>query len=385
MKILIIRGFPDVLNTNTYNVQEIGLAGALIRKGHTCDIAFYNGREKSRTEHRADGITIYWLRASNILKNGLLWGLRPILEQYDVLQVHEYDQLQSWLLYTFYGKKPVVLYHGPYFDSFNRGYNLKCRVFDHVLLPFSARARREMLCMTKSPMAKSFLEEKGFRNVRSVGVGLSVEKFATGSTADSVHNGTEHGLHLLYVGKLEERRNTPFLLQLVEALLARNPDIVIRVIGSGEASYVGQLMPKIRQLEQTGRFLYQPKASQQELADVYRQTDILLFPSNYDIFGMVLLEAMYFGLACISTTNGGSSCLIRDGENGRIVDELTLEAWVNAAEGIASDPDALARMKRNARHTIEQGFLWDRLADRFIDVYHQAAFDRAEGAGRPST
>ena len=382
MRILIIRGFPDKLNTDTYNVQEIGLAGALVRKGHTCDIVFYNGREKSRTEHRADGITIYWLRASNVLKNGIFHGLRPILEQYDVLQVHEYDQLQSWLLYTFYKKKPVVLYHGPYFDSFNRGYNLKCRVFDHLLLPFSARAKREMLCMTKSPMASAFLEEKGFRNVCSVGVGLSEEKF---SEVPAETKDKRRGIRLLYVGKLEERRNTPFLLQLSEALLELSQDILITVIGSGEPSYVSQQMASIRRLEETCRFTYRPKASQQELAGIYRDTDILLFPSNYDIFGMVLLEAMYFGVACISTTNGGSSCLIRDRENGRVVDELTIKAWTEAVNDVISNPEAMEQMKQSARHTIEQGFLWDRLVDRFIDVYQKAACGTAGCDGQPST
>ena len=48
MKILIVRTFPDILNLNSYNVQEVGLAKALTLKGHQCDIVLY--MESMQTE-----------------------------------------------------------------------------------------------------------------------------------------------------------------------------------------------------------------------------------------------------------------------------------------------------------------------------------------------
>ena len=45
MKILIVRLFPDELNINNYNVQEIGLAKALVKKGHVCDIVLYTNKK----------------------------------------------------------------------------------------------------------------------------------------------------------------------------------------------------------------------------------------------------------------------------------------------------------------------------------------------------
>ena len=53
MKILIVRSFPDILNLNAYNVQEIGLAKALTSKGLECGIVLYNGGQKDRTERYA--------------------------------------------------------------------------------------------------------------------------------------------------------------------------------------------------------------------------------------------------------------------------------------------------------------------------------------------
>lgn len=41
MKFLIVRTYPSEMNIETYNVQEIGLAKAIIRKGYDCDVALF--------------------------------------------------------------------------------------------------------------------------------------------------------------------------------------------------------------------------------------------------------------------------------------------------------------------------------------------------------
>ena len=50
MKILIIRNFPSYMavKNNTYNIQEVGLAKALVRKGHFCDIIFGQIKRKKQ-------------------------------------------------------------------------------------------------------------------------------------------------------------------------------------------------------------------------------------------------------------------------------------------------------------------------------------------------
>ena len=81
MKILIIRTFPNKLNLNSYNVQEIGLAKALTVKGHCCDVILYGGREKDRKEiysfwkdEKEYSFIIFWLKFEyKMSKNIFLW------------------------------------------------------------------------------------------------------------------------------------------------------------------------------------------------------------------------------------------------------------------------------------------------------------------------
>ena len=46
MKVLILRVTPNKMNMSSYNLQEIGLAKALIRRGIECDVAYYCGKEE---------------------------------------------------------------------------------------------------------------------------------------------------------------------------------------------------------------------------------------------------------------------------------------------------------------------------------------------------
>lgn len=401
MKVLIIRTFPDQLNIGNYNVQEIGLAGALRRKGVLCDIVLFEKDSPSHEEVLANGTRIYWRRGINFAKNGFFPGLRRIAEQYDVLQVHEYDQLQSWAIYSFWRRKPVILYHGPYYDRFNKGYNLKCAVFDHLLLPWSGWAKRNVRVLTKSPLAAEFMKRKGFRNVKAVGVGLNPEMLEGDSIRSEVlenvkavgvglnpgvleADGADAGpklpaTELLYVGKLEPRRNTPFLLELMEELSA-DPELEGRIhftiIGTGEREYVRRLQPRIDALAKRGLLAYCEKASQQELGEIYRQSDLFLFPTNYDIFGMVLLESMYYGCVPMSSVNGGASMLIRDGANGRCIG-AEKEDWLTAVKELILDPGLRKRMSKAAAETIRKQFTWDAVADGFVEAY-EAASEKTE-------
>lgn len=389
MKILIVRSFPDILNLNAYNVQEIGLAKALTCKGLECGIVLYNGGQKDRTERYAffrDGkeysFTIYWLRGFSFFKNGIMPSVFRLISQYDVIQVHEYDQILSWMLYTRM-KKPTVIYHGPYYHEYAKGYNLKCKVFDTLFL--RNRRPERAVCLTKSEPAADFLRKKGFSHVRAVGVGVDQEQFQADEQEQvrCLLEPDESVFRLLYVGKIEARRNVYFLAELFERLLAKKDHLELVIVGSGEPDYVKPFLERIKKWTEEGRIRYIPKATQKELASVYRNANLFVFPSNYEIFGMVLLEALYFGLPVVSSQNGGASVLIRNGKNGYMLEGFALSAWEEKILQIAGNRELYEKMKKDAHDTVEKHFLWDKLADRFLAGYEEARrMYRGEAAGR---
>ena len=74
MKILIIRCFPQYMEVKnaSYNIQEIGLARALVKKGHQCDIVFWTDKEEKEVQVDVDGknsITVFYRQSKVFLKN----------------------------------------------------------------------------------------------------------------------------------------------------------------------------------------------------------------------------------------------------------------------------------------------------------------------------
>ena len=177
MKILIIRPWPSLLDVtkNTYNIQEVGLAKALVKRGHPTDILFWTDGDEMTVEVEAEGgkpIRVFYRHGKVLLKNVWFSGQDALFAQYDVLQTAEYNQMFSWHLAGKYPEKTVI-YHGPYYSPFNKNYNRMCRVFDAFFV--GRYRRRGTRFLTKSELARKFLLEKR----------LSPEQVTTGGVAPS--------------------------------------------------------------------------------------------------------------------------------------------------------------------------------------------------------
>ena len=338
MKILIIRTYPSIMNIKNYNSQEIGLARAYIRAGHDCDIVYYAGNTKSYTEKiPADNgkeITIHWLRSFSVFNNGFFFGLKKLIKQYDLLQVSEYDQISSWWLYTF-GKKPIYVYHGPYDSDISKKHIIKCKIIDSLLLHKKNTAKTTVF--TKSELATAGINKRNFGKVITVGVGLDTERF--NEKNDSVSDfycqlkslkENENVNYLLYKGVLEDRRNIKFLFETFAEVCAKNAQTRLVMIGKGKPDYVKSCFDYADSLNITDKIIYANALPQNELKQIYEICDVFVFPTKFEIFGMVLLEAMAFGMSVVSSHNGGSSTLIIDDKYGTIEGDFDKTKWANA-------------------------------------------------------
>lgn len=376
MKILIVKDFPGEIKVEkmTYNIQEIGLAVALRKKGYECDVMSIadDGNYRKR-EVNIDGVsfTLYSAKATVLLKNGWLRGVYPIFDRYDIIHICEYNQVYTWHIAKKY-KNKMVCYHGPYYSSFNHNYNLMAKFFDMF---FVNRYRKLNTCfITKSILAKDYLESKGLKNVHPVGVGLSTS-FLESNTNEELIPVIENikkfeGFKLLYIGVLEPRRNSLFLLDIVKKLADDGIRFKMILIGRyKDDEYKREFEDKINNLSISDYIYYIPRLEQKYLKEVYKQSDIFLFPSIYDIYGMVLLESMYFGIPTITSLNGGSSMMVKNNENGIIIDNFDTGAWAETTEKLLLDKAKRKQIGEVAHKTIVDNFTWDALADKFIEIY----------------
>lgn len=376
MKILMVRMWPYELDINNYNCQETGLAKALISKGHTCDIVLYWGGTPHTDTISTDvgkPITIYYLNAKNILKNAFYGDeLYKLIDNYDIVQTSEYDQIANVKLLK-KAKGKMVIYHGPYKSEFTKGYKIKC-IFSDLYFAFHKKYKKTA-CIAKSILAEDFLKSKGFSNVETAGVGLDTNRFSADIPKSEiiekleVKKQTENLKYILYIGRIEERRSVLMLLESFKKAAEKNPSNHLILIGKGEKEYIENCFDFIKQNDLTDKITYIEALPNEQVKFAFKMSDVFLLPTQYEIFGMVLLEAMFFGTPVITTNNGGSATLIKNGENGIICSSLNSDDWAAAILSITENEKLKNAISQNAEDTIKNNFTWDRLADKFIKIY----------------
>ncbi|HKQ29642.1 MAG TPA: glycosyltransferase, partial [Burkholderiales bacterium] len=163
-------------------------------------------------------------------------------------------------------------------------------------------------------------------------------------------------LNVLFVGGLSQGKGLSYLFGAADLLRGR---ISLTVIGRRR-----QACPVLdRQLEQCRYIESLPNA---DVLSEMRRHDVLVFPSLWDGFGLVILEAMSQGIPVIASTNCGGPDVITDGEDGFIVPIRATQTIAEKLELLADDPDLLLRMKAAAHETAER-YSWERYRSSLVE------------------
>jgi glycosyltransferase involved in cell wall biosynthesis len=206
---------------------------------------------------------------------------------------------------------------------------------------------RLALTLVPSPDARNKLIEAGFSKVGVLGRGVDTALFDPARRSDELRR--EWGAAgdapiALVVGRVSSEKNIELAIRAFDRMRRSCPGIVCVVIGDGPAR--GKL-----QRENPGvRFAgYRTGA---DLAACYASADILLFPSETETFGNVLIEGMAAGVATLSYDYAAAAWHCENGVNGLKVPKSDEAAFLSAAESLLDAP-LRNRLGAEARKTAE--------------------------------
>lgn len=158
-------------------------------------------------------------------------------------------------------------------------------------------------------------------------------------------------LKLLYAGTVTQRKGIAYLLEAME-MLGKGKDIELHIIGGIQGS--GKAFMSKKHLVH-----YHPPVSQLELFSMYSDFDVLVLPTIFEGFGLVLVEAMAAGLPIISTQHSIGPELVTEGKNGFIVPIRDSKAIAKAIESFrAMDDHSFLSCSLEARKAAEL-FTWN--------------------------
>jgi starch synthase len=146
-------------------------------------------------------------------------------------------------------------------------------------------------------------------------------------------------LRFICVGHISVRKGTPMLLQAWENAALKDAELVL--IGPWQLAKKARLsLPKGVQ--------HIPPQPRLELRKQYQSADVLVFPSFFEGFGLVLLEAMACGLPVIASERTAAPDIV-DANTGSVVPAGNVNAWVDALRTATRDRDRLCSVRQAAR------------------------------------
>jgi len=110
----------------------------------------------------------------------------------------------------------------------------------------------------------------------------------------------------------------------------------------------------------------------EQLADWYAAADVLVVPSWYEPFGMVVLEGMLHGLAIVAADVGGPAEILEDERTGLLCPPRNAGALGEAILRVLADPGLAIRLGAAAAAEVRRHWLWPAAVERLRHVYRQA-------------
>src|SRR5262249_42387501 len=133
-------------------------------------------------------------------------------------------------------------------------------------------------------------------------------------------------LRILFVSRLERRKGVDVLLPVAARLVRRHPDVEVVLAGKDtENTELGEAYTTAFRREYGGdrdvasRVRFTGWLSEEELGQAYADADVFCLPARYESLGLVVIEAMAFGLPIVTSGVGGLAEIVEDGGNGILV------------------------------------------------------------------
>jgi phosphatidylinositol alpha-1,6-mannosyltransferase len=171
---------------------------------------------------------------------------------------------------------------------------------------------------------------------------------------------------ILTVGRLVERKGHEFVLKALPLIAERYPQLKYLIIGKGPMEKKLRNIVERKKLSDVVEF----HGEVDNIADFYGNCDVFIMPSRFiekkgDVegFGLVFLEANFFGKPVIAGNSGGISDAVIDGETGILVNPENPKEIADAVLKLFDDPKLARKLGEQGRKRVLEEFTWDRAAE----------------------
>lgn len=189
-------------------------------------------------------------------------------------------------------------------------------------------------------------------------------------------------IEALLVGRLEKRKGTPFLFEIIPQVLSTEKHLRVRFIGADNSHWDGfftknqQTYPEYFYTRWPGlrnRVIFEGSVSENRLIEAYNQADLMLIPSLYESFGLIYLEAMRSSLPIITFALGAAPEIFPRGESdgALLVPPGDGKAFLTGIQDLAANGMRRKELGDCGRERFLAAFLDTRMAEETAAYYQE--------------
>lgn len=191
---------------------------------------------------------------------------------------------------------------------------------------------------------------------------------------------------ITFLGRLEVRKGILDLAEAIPLILRRVPQARFRIVGAPWPS--PRLGLDMEQYLKQQLWLYRDalefhhQVPLEDVPHVLAQTDICIFPSRWENFPNVCLEAMAAGRGVIGSEAGGMADMLEQGRCGCLVEPRNPRQIAEAAIALLTQPSLRMELGRHARQRVLNHYNLEVLGQAQEDAYAQAIAHRTQVLAR---
>lgn len=243
-------------------------------------------------------------------------------------------------------------------------------VFDPIRLSRRSFKKQIYLRLYELPtckLAKALIALTDYEKetYRRLGLTNRIEVIPNGIDLPEVaHRREETPPLVLFMARLHPIKGADIAIQSFLRASERFPNVRFVMAGPDEFGMTASLTKQIgsnQNIELCG------PVTGTEKEKLLQQADIFVLPTESEGFSIALLEAMAYGCA-ILTTSGAHFDAIESNGAGRIIPR-TIDAFAKSLIELLSDLESTHEMGNNARQLVERDYMWDKIVDRYEELY----------------
>ncbi len=171
---------------------------------------------------------------------------------------------------------------------------------------------------------------------------------------------------VMFVGRFVREKGIQVLLNAANVVLSQEPNTKFLIVGGGHRE---KLEKFVRWSGLQEKVLFTGFMANRSLHQLYRVADVAVFPSLYEPFGIVALEAMAAGAPVVCSDAGGLKEVVLHDQTGTLSFVNNPESLAWAILHVLRDPARARKLNVAARKRLDRDFEWSRIADQTIAVY----------------